>query len=258
MTRIALGIEYDGTRYVGWQRQKSGTGVQQCVEEAIAAVADETVEATCAGRTDAGVHATGQVAHFDTGRERTMRGWLLGINSNLPADINATFATAVADDFHARFSALSRTYHYLVLNRLARSSLYRHRAWWVHETLDDAAMNEAARHLLGEHDFSAYRAAGCQASTPVREVMDISVARQGCWIRVTVTANAFLQHMVRNIVGTLIEIGRGEIAPDAIPEILASRERKRAGPTAPARGLCLVEVFYDGPRPKRDADSKKP
>ena len=142
MTRIALGIEYDGTDYVGWQRQKSGVGIQQRVEEAINEVADESVEAQCAGRTDAGVHASGQVVHFDTAADRSMRGWLLGINSNLPDDINVTFATMVDEDFHARFSAISRTYHYFILNRLVRSSLYRRRVWWVHEALDELAYLE--------------------------------------------------------------------------------------------------------------------
>jgi len=246
MTRIALGIEYDGTAYVGWQRQKSGTGIQQCVEEAVAAVADEPVEVICAGRTDAGVHATGQVAHFDTGRERSMRGWLLGINSNLPDDINVTFATRVAGDFHARFSANSRTYHYLILNRLVRSSLYRSRAWWIHEPLDAELMNEAAGHLLGEHDFSAFRAAGCQASTATREVTELTVSRKNCWILVSVTANAFLQHMVRNITGTLAAVGRGEQSPGWVKEVLDTRQRTAAGVAAPAHGLTFVHVSYPG------------
>jgi tRNA pseudouridine38-40 synthase len=244
MTRIALGIEYDGSAYVGWQRQKTGTGIQQCVEAAIAAVADEPVEAICAGRTDAGVHATGQVAHFDTRAERSMRGWLLGINSNLADDINVTFATHVDDEFHARFSATSRTYHYLILNRLVRSSLYRRRAWWIHEPLDAALMSVAARHLLGEHDFSAFRAAGCQASTANREITDLTVTRKDCWLLVSVTANAFLQHMVRNITGTLAAVGRGEEEADWVKDVLASRDRTAAGVAAPAHGLTFVNVRY--------------
>ena len=242
--RLALGIEYDGTGYVGWQRQTSGIGVQQPVEEAIASVANESVEAVCAGRTDAGVHAAGQVAHFDTQAERSTRGWLLGVNSNLPADVNATWASVVDDDFHARFSAESRTYRYLILNRLVRSSLFRHRAWWVHEPLDEQAMQTGGELLLGEHDFSAFRAAGCQASTPHRLLTRLEVVRRDQWISITVTANAFLQHMVRNIAGTLVAIGRGEQPPEWAGEVLAGRDRKAGGMAAPAHGLTLVSVGY--------------
>jgi tRNA pseudouridine38-40 synthase len=242
--RLALGIEYDGTGYVGWQRQKSGTGVQQPVEKAIAIVANEPVEAVCAGRTDAGVHAAGQVAHFDTTAERSTRGWLLGVNSNLPPDVNATWARVVDDDFHARFSAGSRTYCYLILNRLVRSSLFRHRAWWVHEPLDEKAMQAGGELLLGEHDFSAFRAAGCQASTPHRLLTSLDVKRHDHWLSITVTANAFLQHMVRNITGTLVAIGRGDQSPEWAGEVLASRDRTQAGIAAPAHGLTLVSVSY--------------
>ena len=174
--RIALGIEYDGTSYNGWQRQKTGLGVQQRVEEALSVVANDAVEVICAGRTDTGVHATGQVVHFDTESERSERGWLLGANTNLPDDISVTWVKPVDDDFHARFSAMSRRYRYLILNRLQRSALHRHRAWWVYEPLDAERMHAAAQRLLGEHDFSAFRAAGCQANTAVRQMTDISVA----------------------------------------------------------------------------------
>ena len=242
--RIALGVEYDGTAYVGWQRQRSGVGVQARLEAAIAKVADEPAEAICAGRTDAGVHAAGQVAHFDTRAERSARGWLLGINSNLPDDINATWASPVDDEFHARYSALSRSYRYLILNRLVRSSLFRQRAWWVHEPLDAEAMAEGGTRLLGRHDFSAFRAAGCQSSTPVREVTRLTVERRGHWIIIDITANAFLQHMVRNIAGTLVTIGRGEAAPDWAAKILAGRDRKAAGVAAPAHGLTFMRVDY--------------
>jgi tRNA pseudouridine38-40 synthase len=187
--RIALGLEYDGTAYNGWQRQRNGTGVQSRVEDAIAVVANQQVEVTCAGRTDAGVHAAAQVAHFDAAASRTDREWLLGLNTNLPPDINVVWAKAVTDEFHARFSATSRSYRYLILNRLARSSLYRHRAWWIHRPLNVESMREAARHLIGEHDFSAFRAAGCQASTPHREVTDIHVDRHAEWIAIIVSAN---------------------------------------------------------------------
>jgi tRNA pseudouridine38-40 synthase len=202
--RVALGIEYDGTAYNGWQRQRSGLGVQQVLEHAIGQVADEAVGIVCAGRTDSGVHASGQVAHFDTSARRSERGWLLGANSNLPDDINVTWVKPVDDGFHARFSATARSYRYRILNRLVRSALFRHRAWWVHEALDHQRMHEAAQALLGEHDFSAFRAAGCQASGSVRQITSIRVSRDGDWILLDVTANAFLQHMVRNITGTLV------------------------------------------------------
>ncbi len=242
--RIALGLEYDGTSYNGWQRQRSGTGVQQRVEEALSRVADEPIETVCAGRTDTGVHATGQVVHFDTRSERSDRGWLLGANSNLPDDINVTWATAVDEDFHARYSATSRSYRYLILNRLQRSALHRHRAWWVFEPLDDGLMHEAAQALLGEHDFSAYRAAGCQASKAIREILSIAVRRDNDWVSLEVTANAFLQHMVRNITGTLVAIGRGDEAADWANAVLESRDRKAAGVAAPPHGLTLVKVDY--------------
>ena len=242
--RIAIGIEYDGTAYNGWQRQRSGVGIQERVEQSLSAVADEAVEVTCAGRTDAGVHASGQVAHFDTTARRSFRGWLLGANSNLPDDINVTWVQRVSDDFNARFSALSRSYRYLILNRLVRSSLYRHRAWWLYQPLDAERMHEAAQALLGEHDFSAFRAAGCQASGPVREISAISVCRQQDWVVLEVTANAFLQHMVRNIAGTLAAIGAGEQAADWAAAVLQGRDRKRAGIAAPPHGLTLVEVRY--------------
>ncbi len=242
--RIAVGIEYDGTAYSGWQRQRSGVGIQQRVEDAVAAVADERVDVVCAGRTDAGVHASGQVAHFDTSAERSERGWLLGVNSNLPDDINLTWVRPVADDFHARFSATARSYRYRILNRLVRSALERHRAWWVHQSLDADAMHEAAQALIGEHDFSAFRAAGCQASTARREVTAISVLRDGDWLTLDVTANAFLQHMVRNITGTLVRIGAGEEPVAWAGDVLAGRDRTRGGIAAPPHGLTLVRVTY--------------
>lgn len=239
-----MGIEYDGTGYNGWQRQKSGTGVQELVESALATVADEPVEAVCAGRTDTGVHAIAQVVHFDSTADRSGRNWVLGVNSNLPPDINALWAVPVSGDFHARYSATARTYRYLILNRLTRSALYRHRAWWLHRPLDLAAMREAADQLVGEHDFSAFRAAGCQASTPNRHVMAIDLARQDDWVTVSITANAFLQHMVRNIVGLLAAIGSGEQPPQWAAQVLASRDRRQGGMAAPAHGLTLVNVEY--------------
>ena len=242
--RIALGIEYDGTSYNGWQRQKTGLGVQQRLEEALSLVANEQVEVTCAGRTDTGVHASGQVVHFDTSAERSERGWLLGANSNLPPDISVTWVKTVGDDFHARFSAVSRSYQYLILNRLQRSALHRERAWWVHQPLDEQRMHAAAQALLGEHDFSAFRAAGCQASSAVRDLAKIAVTRSGRWVTLDVTANAFLMHMVRNITGTLAVIGRGEASVEWLAEVLESRDRTAAGVAAPPHGLTLVDVAY--------------
>lgn len=242
--RIALGIEYDGTAYNGWQRQRTGIGVQSRVEQALSLIANEAIEICCAGRTDSGVHATGQVAHFDTTSERSDHGWLLGLNSNLPDDINATWVKPVDDSFHSRFSATARSYRYLILNRLARSALNAHRAWWVHQSLDEQIMHASAQVLLGRHNFSAFRAAGCQASTPDREVSSIAVKRQGDWVMLEITANAFLQHMVRNIMGSLLAIGCGDESPDWLISVLDSRDRRHGGIAAPPHGLTLVRVDY--------------
>ncbi|MEL7185058.1 MAG: tRNA pseudouridine(38-40) synthase TruA [Pseudomonadota bacterium] len=242
--RIALGIEYDGTAYNGWQRQKSGIGVQQRVEDALSVVADESIEVICAGRTDTGVHATAQVVHFDTGSRRSDRGWLLGANTNLPDDICVTWAKPVDDEFHARFSATGRSYHYRILNRLGRSALHRHRAWWVYQPLDESLMHEAAQLLVGEHDFSAFRAAGCGANTPHRNLTSIAVTRDRDWLTLTVSANAFLQHMVRNITGTLATVGFGERPVAWVADVLQSRDRKAGGIAAPPHGLTLVGVDY--------------
>jgi tRNA pseudouridine38-40 synthase len=242
--RVALGIEYDGTAYNGWQRQKAGVGIQSLVEKAVSGVADEHVEIVCAGRTDSGVHASAQVVHFDTAAERETRGWLLGINSELPDDINATWVAFVDEEFHARFSATSRSYRYLILNRAVRSALNRNRAWWVFEPLDEQAMLEASEYLLGEHDFSAFRAAGCQASTPIREICSLQIVRDGEWLAITVKANAFLQHMVRNITGVLVAIGKGEAEPVWAKSVLESHDRRQGGVAAPAHGLTLIAVEY--------------
>ncbi len=242
--RLALGIEYDGCAYNGWQRQRVGRGVQEVLEHCVAQVADHDVDVICAGRTDTGVHASGQVGHFDTESVRSMRGWLLGINSALPDDISVRWVQPVDDEFHARFSALSRSYRYRILNTLVRSALERDRCWWVYQPLDAAAMHRAGQHLLGEHDFSAFRAAGCQANTPNRELQSLSVERDGDWITLEVSGNAFLQHMVRNITGTLVAVGSGQQPEAWVGEVLASRDRKRAGITAPPQGLTLTRVDY--------------
>ena len=211
-------------------------------------MANEPIETICAGRTDTGVHAIAQVVHFDTRAERSERGWIFGANSNLPDDVSARWAKPVDQEFHARFSAMSRSYQYLILNRLVRSALNRDRAWWVTQTLDANKMQQAADHLLGEHDFSAFRAARCQASTPVREIREFNVTRNEDWISIDVTANAFLQHMVRNIAGLLVKIGQGDEEPAWAREVLDSRDRAKGGMTAPAHGLTLTRVDY----PERD------
>ena len=190
------------------------------------------------------MHASAQVLHFDTSAERSDRGWLLGINTNLPDDICVTWAKPVNDEFHARFSATGRSYRYLILNRLNRSALHRNRAWWVHQTLDENRMHKAAQHLLGEHDFSAFRAAGCQAKTAHRNLTSIEVNREREWLILSVSANAFLQHMVRNITGTLAAVGLGEQSVDWVAEVLQSRDRTTAGVAAPPHGLTLVGVDY--------------
>ena len=218
------------------------------MEDALSEVANEPIETICAGRTDTGVHAIAQVVHFDTSAERSERGWVLGANSNLPDDVSARWAKPVDQEFHARFSAMSRSYQYLILNRLVRSALNRDRAWWVTQTLDANKMQQAADHLLGEHDFSAFRAARCQASTPVREIREFNVTRNEDWISIDVTANAFLQHMVRNIAGLLVKIGQGDEEPAWAREVLDSRDRAKGGMTAPAHGLTLTRVDY----PERD------
>ena len=242
--RVALGIEYDGTAYNGWQRQETGIGVQTLVEDAISMVADEPVATVCAGRTDTGVHASAQVIHFDCNAGRTRRGWLLGVNANLPDDINASWAALVEDDFHARFSATSRTYRYLILNRLVRSALYRNRAWCVVEPLNEQTMQQAGEHLLGEHDFSAFRATGCRASTPLRKLISLRVSRSGDCLAITVAGNAFLRRMVRNITGMLVTIGKGDAKPDWAKFVLESRDRTQGGVAAPPQGLTLTHVEY--------------
>ena len=218
--------------------------MQQRLEEALAKVASETVDVICAGRTDTGVHASGQVVHFDTDSVRDERGWQLGANSNLPDDISVAWAQHVSDDFHARFSATGRSYRYRILNRPQRSALHRHRAWWVHQPLDATLMHAAALLLAGEHDFSAFRAAGCGANPPRRMITSIGVIRDGDWVTLEVSANAFLQHMVRNIVGTLCRVGAGEETLEWVAAVLDSRDRKRGGIAAPPHGLTLLGVDY--------------
>jgi tRNA pseudouridine38-40 synthase len=254
VVRIAVGIEYDGSAYAGWQAQASLATVQQVAEQALGRIAAEPVSLTCAGRTDAGVHAHGQVAHFDTRALRSTRGWVLGANSELPPDVSVSWATPVPAHFHARYCAEARTYRYVILNRLSRPALLAARAAWVHRLLDHERMREAAQALVGEHDFSAFRSSECQAKSPVRRMEGISVERLGDWIVIEATANAFLHHMMRNIAGLLIAIGKSDAHPAQAAQMLAGRDRTRNAATAPAAGLYLLSVRYPAafalPRPR--------
>jgi tRNA pseudouridine38-40 synthase len=242
--RIALGIEYDGTDFHGWQRLSHGASVQGAVEAALSKVADHPVAVTCAGRTDAGVHAQCQVVHFDSDAPRSERGWMLGTNSNLPPSVAVRWVQPVADDFHARFSALARRYRYTILNHPARAALAARYVAWERMPLDADAMHAAAQALVGENDFSAFRTVACQARTPWRFVREIAVTRAGDRVIVEIEANAFLHHMVRNIVGSLLPVGRGERKPEWIAELLAGRNRAHAGPTATAQGLVFLYPLY--------------
>lgn len=245
--RIALGLEYHGGAFAGWQAQREPglATVQETLEAALARVAAHPVSTVCAGRTDAGVHASGQVVHFDTDAERPLRAWVLGANAWLPQGVAVQWARAVAPAFHARFSAVHRRYRYLILTRAQRPALLAGAVCHERRALDAGRMHEAAQSLLGERDFSAFRGAGCQSRTPMRRVARIAVERDGDLLAIDITANAFLLHMVRNIVGSLLAIGRGERPVDWLAEVLEGRDRRCAGITAPAQGLYLVEVGYD-------------
>jgi tRNA pseudouridine38-40 synthase len=243
-SRWAVGLEYDGSAYAGWQTQESAPSVQVVAEQAFASVADQPVSLTAAGRTDAGVHALQQVAHFDATATRSARSWVYGANTQLPPDVAALWAVQVPETFHARYSALSRTYRYVILNRGTRPALGRNRVCWMHAALDHERMARAAVHLVGEHDFSAFRSSECQSRTPIRRVEGIDVRRQGSYVIIEARANAFLHHMVRNIAGVLIQIGRGEAEVDWAREVLEGRDRRLGGVTAPAGGLYLVGVTY--------------
>ncbi len=244
MPRMVLGLEYDGAEFAGWQWQRDRRTVQACVEAAVARVADEKVDVVCAGRTDAGVHALEQVVHFDTSAIRATRSWLLGVNTQLPDDVRVTWVREVDPGFHARTSAIARYYRYVILNRPMRSALQRRQVTWVYQALDAEAMHAAAQCLVGEHDFSSFRAQGCQSNSPRRIMHFIRVHREGERVFVELSANAFLHHMVRNIVGVLFEVGAGKREPDWAKEVLEARDRNLAGVTAPADGLYLGGVFY--------------
>ena len=244
MPRFALGVEYDGSNYAGWQQQRHAPSVQQALERALAQVAAHPVELVAAGRTDAGVHALEMVAHFDAHAARPLHAWVLGANANLADDVSVLWAHPVPDAFHARHDARSRRYLYRILDRRVRPALERRRVCWVRQPLDVEAMHAAAQALVGHHDFSAFRAAECQSPTPLRRLTDVAVRRNGRHVEVHVRANAFLHHMVRNIAGSLILVGRGERSVDWLGQVLLGRDRTRAGPTAPPQGLYFAGAEY--------------
>ena len=242
--RFAIGLEYDGSAFLGWQLQRQQPTVQGCLEKAIGRVADHEVRLHCCGRTDTGVHALCQVAHFDSPAERSERSWVLGINTHLPPAAAVLWLRRVDENFHARFSAFSRSYRYRILDRPVRPGLDAARVGWSRKPLHTGRMHQAAQYLLGEHDFSAFRASACQARHAVREVQDISVTREGQEVVIDITANGFLYHMVRNVAGSLMRIGRGDEAPDWIQHVLDSCDRSRAAPTAVASGLYFLGARY--------------
>ena len=242
--RIALKVEYCGREYFGWQRQPSVPTVQATLEDSLAQVAGMPVTIHAAGRTDAGVHASGQIVHFDVQVRRPLTAWVRGVNSHLPSSVAVLWAGVMPDTFHARHSALTRTYRYTLLNRPVRPAISAPRLGWYYLPLDTDCMQQAADYLIGRHDFSAFRAAECQAISPVREMVRVVVSRQDDIIRFELTANAFLHHMVRNIVGSLIMVGAGARPAEWMGDLLASRNRHLAGATAAAAGLCLIRVEY--------------
>lgn len=243
--RIALGLEYDGAAFCGWQSQPGGCGVQDHVEAALSRFADAPVSVIAAGRTDTGVHAVGQVVHFDTDAERTWEGWVRGPNAHLDRAVRVVWARRVPDDFHARFSARARAYRYLLVDQPVAPAIGRTQVGWFHQRLDEAAMHGAAQSLVGEHDFSAFRDAQCQAKSPVRHLTRLDVRRHGGLIDITVEANAFLHHMVRNIVGSLVYVGAGRQPVEWMEALLQGRDRRLAAPTFAPEGLCLARVDYD-------------
>lgn len=245
VSRIALGIEYKGARYRGWQRQEAGVpSVQEALEKALSKVAAERVLVVCAGRTDAAVHASGQVVHFDTCVERPLKAWVMGTNANLPSDISVTWVQPMPAHFHARFSAMTRRYRYVIYNDPVRPAHLAEEITWNHRPLNAARMREAAHALVGTHDFTSFRAVQCQAKSPIKTIHHLQVIEHGRFIVLDVRANAFLHHMVRNIAGVLMTIGAGEREPQWVAEILAARDRRSGGVTAHPYGLYLVQVEY--------------
>lgn len=246
MPTIRLVLEYDGSRYAGWQRQPDQPTIQEAIETALFQLTQETVSVTGAGRTDSGVHALGQVASFRIDRQWTPREWLRGLNARLPDDIAVRTAATVSDDFHARYAASGKLYEYRILNRGERPALDRAYVWHVHKPLDLAAMQEAATYLVGSHDFSSFEGTLTDNEDPVCDLRQLSLSSQGDVVRTEAYANRFLKHMVRAIVGTLVEVGHGKRTPSALRTVLAAKDRRAAGRTAPPHGLFLVRVDYDG------------
>ncbi len=243
--RIALGVEYDGSQFNGWQSQADGRTVQDTLQQALSQIASAPVAVIAAGRTDTGVHALEQVIHFDTDVARPLSAWVRGANALLPRSIAVLWVHSVPAEFHARFSAQSRSYQYVLINRPARNAVHHGKAGWFHTPLDVDAMRAAAQYLLGEHDFSSFRAAECQAKSPVKNLAQLDIRQQGDSIIFDLTANAFLHHMVRNIVGCLVYVGKGKYPPEWIREVLQARQRKLAAPTFAPDGLYLRRIKYD-------------
>jgi tRNA pseudouridine38-40 synthase len=242
--RVALGVEYDGSGFCGWQRQLDVDSVQAKIEKALSYVANEPITVSCAGRTDTGVHGTGQVVHFDTNVQRPMTAWTQGVNANLPNSVAVRWAKEVDDSFHARYSALARRYRYVIYNHKLRPGILSAGVSHYHGDIDEKLMHQAAQLFVGEHDFTSFRALHCQSKTPFRNVHQVNVTRQGMYIMVDIQANAFLHHMVRNIVGSLLQIGLGNQPIEWISELLALKNRKQAAATAKPNGLYLVDVTY--------------
>ncbi len=244
MTRIALGVEYDGFAYCGWQTQKGVPTVQDTLEKALSKIANEMIQVQCAGRTDTGVHGLAQVVHFDTAASRDDFSWILGTNSNLPDDISVQWAQPVSEDFHARFSAIRRTYRYHILNQRSPSAVLANKVVWEPRPLEVQSMQIAAQALIGKHDFSAYRSLACQSKSPIRTIYRLEISQQGPLITIEIEANAFLHHMVRNIAGVLMAIGMQREDTRWAAEVLATRDRRLGGITARPEGLFLIRVDY--------------
>jgi tRNA pseudouridine38-40 synthase len=242
--RVALGVEYDGAAFCGWQTQPTGCGVQDHLERALSLIAGDHVNTVCAGRTDAGVHAVEQVVHFDTDSVRPRSAWVRGVNAALPARVAVLWAQPVEDAFHARFSARSRRYRYVLLNDAVRPAAGHSQVGWFHLPLDVDLMREAGRVLQGEHDFSTFRSSECQARSPIRTLHAVQIERRGVYVVFDFCANGFLHHMVRNLVGTLVFVGKGKHSPNWVGEVLSKRDRSLAAPTFDAAGLYLAHVDY--------------
>lgn len=242
--RYALGIEYDGKNYCGWQRQNNVITVQEKVEKALSKIANEPIEVVCAGRTDTGVNATNQVIHFDTNQQRKDVAWTLGVNTHLPSDIAVSWVKPVNEEFHARFSATARNYRYIIYNKPLRSAILSHGISHIHHALDENLMQQGADYLIGKHDFTSFRTVHCQSHSAVRTIIHCNVSRKGDYIVVDIKANAFLHHMVRNIVGSLMRVGQSQENASWMKEVLLAKNRCVAGVTAPPEGLYFVDVDY--------------